>query len=87
MLPRENEARQAAIAGQARAARSVAQDHVLMRMKAATDWAAVEEALGTNYARWQGPLSWPPTVLVRMLILEEYADLSDPCTAPQSLRR
>jgi IS5 family transposase len=46
-------------------------------MKAQADWAAVEQVLAVHYAMHAGRPSWPPAVLVRMLILEEYADLSD----------
>jgi transposase len=45
-------------------------------MKRAVDWAAVEQQLAVYYAA-EGRPSWPPAVLVRMLVLEEFADLSD----------
>lgn len=77
MLRREAEEHQSTFADLARAARSVPRDHVLLRMKAAADWAAVEEALAGYYAVGEGRPSWPPAVLVRMLILEDFADLSD----------
>jgi transposase len=77
MLRRETEGRQPTFADEARAARSVPQQHVLLQMKRAVDWAAVEQKLAVYYAVGEGRPSWPPAVLVRMLVLEEYAELSD----------
>jgi IS5 family transposase len=77
MLRRENEGYQSSFGDLARAARSVPQDHVLLRMKAVADWAAVEQKLAGYYDPREGRPSWPPAVMVRMLILEHYADLSD----------
>jgi len=76
MLRRETEGRQETFADQARAARSVPANHVLLQMKRAVDWAALEQNLAVYYAA-EGRPSWPPAVLVRMLVLEEYAELSD----------
>jgi IS5 family transposase len=77
MLRRENEGHQSTFGDLTRAARSVPQDHVLLRMKATADWSAVEERLSGYYDPREGRPSWPPAVMVRMLILEDYADLSD----------
>jgi IS5 family transposase len=77
MLRRENEGHQSTFGDLTRAARSVPRDHVLLRMKATADWAAVEEKLSGYYDPREGRPSWPPAVMVRMLILEDYADLSD----------
>jgi IS5 family transposase len=77
MLRREAERQQNSFGDLARAARSVPGDHVLLRMKAAADWGQVEQALAGYYDRHEGRPSWPPAVMVRMLILQEYADLSD----------
>ena len=77
MLRRDREPRQRSFADQARAARAVPDDHVLMRMKRAADWNAVEDALAGYYDAHEGRLSYPPAVLVRMLVVEQYADLSD----------
>ena len=77
MLRREGQESQGSFGDLSRAARSVPRDHILLRMKAQADWAAVEQALAPCYSMWEGRGSYPPAVLVRMLILEEYADLSD----------
>lgn len=77
MLRRDEGSRQPTFADQARAAQAVPEGHVLMRMKRAVDWTAVEEALARYYPSGEGRPSWPPAVLVRMLVLEQYADLSD----------
>jgi IS5 family transposase len=77
MLRREAKTVQRTFADEARAMRAIPEDHVLLRMRRAIDWAAVETALGAYYAEEVGRPSWPPTVLLRMLILEQYADLSD----------
>ncbi len=77
MLRREAETTQWTFADQARARRAVPDDHVLLRMRRAIDWAPIEHALSAYYDAEVGRPSWPPTVLLRMLILEQYADLSD----------
>jgi IS5 family transposase len=77
MLRREAETTQGTFADQARAMRAIPDDHVLLRMRRAIDWAAVEATLGAYYDAEVGRPSWPPTVLLRMLLLEQYADLSD----------
>jgi IS5 family transposase len=64
-------------ADQARAVRAVPEDHVLLRMRRAIDWDAVEGELAPYYDAEMGRPRWPPTVLFRMLLLEQYADLSD----------
>lgn len=75
MLRRDGEPKQLSFADQARAVRSVPEDHPLLQMKRAVDWDAVEEELTGSYAWGEGRPSWPPAVLVRMLLLD--ADLSD----------
>ena len=77
MLRRDGEPKQVTFADQARAARAVPSDHLLLRMRRAVDWAAVEEELARYYDRAQGRPAYPPAVLLRMLVLEQYADLSD----------
>ena len=78
MSRREEKAKQPTFADQARAARAVPEDHILMRMKRAADWEAVDKELGRYYSdKAEGRPGWPPAVLVRMLVLEHYADLSD----------
>lgn len=77
MLRRESDGKQNSFGDLTRAARSVPQKHVLLQMKRAVDWAAVEQKLAVYYAVGEGRPSWPPAVLVRMLVLEEYAELSD----------
>jgi hypothetical protein len=77
MLRREAETTQWTFADQARAMRAVPEDHVLLRMRWAIDWAGLETALGAYYQPDIGRPSWPPTVLLRRLLLEQYADLSD----------
>jgi transposase len=58
-------------------ARAVPADHVLLRMHRAADWAAVEAQLDRYYDPAQGRPGYPPAVLVRMLVLEQFADCSD----------
>ncbi len=77
MLRREEKAKQPTFADQARAAQAVPEDHVLMRMKRAVNWDGVETALSRYYSQGEGRPGWPPAVLVRMLLVEQYADLSD----------
>ena len=77
MLRRDGEPKQWAFADQARAVRAVPADHVLMQMRRTVDWAAAERELAGEYDPVMGRPSWPPTVLLRMLVLEQFADLSD----------
>lgn len=77
MLRRDGEPKQWAFADQARAVRAVPADHVLMQMRRTVDWAAAERAVADAYDPGQGRPSWPPAVLLRMLVLEQFADLSD----------
>ncbi len=77
MRRRETETTQRTFADQARAMRAVPEDHALLRMRRAIDWAVLETALGAYYDTDVGRPSCPPTALLRMLILEQYADLSD----------
>ena len=77
MLRRDQGAKQPTFADQTRAAQAVPEDHVLIRMKRAADWSAVESALARYYTSAEGRPSWPPAILVRMLLLEQFADLSD----------
>ena len=77
MLRREREGQQSSFGDLTRAALSVPRDHVLLRMKAAADWAEVERGLEGYYALREGRPSWPAAVMLRMLILQYYADLSD----------
>lgn len=51
--------------------------HLLLQMRRAVDWAAVEAELARSYSHWGGRPSSPPAVLLRMLVLEQFADLSD----------
>jgi IS5 family transposase len=77
MVRSDGEPKQASFADQARAARAVPADHLLLRMHRAADWAAVEAELVRYYDPAQGRPGYPPAVLIRMLILEQFADLSD----------
>ena len=77
MLRRDGEPKQWAFADQARAVRAVPDDHVLMQMRRTVDWAAAERELAGEYDPALGRPSWPPAVLLRMLVLEQFADLSD----------
>lgn len=77
MLRRDKGAKQPTFADQTRAAQSVPENHDLMSMKRAVDWNAVEAELAGYYPSAEGRPSFPPAVLVRMLLLEQYADLSD----------
>jgi IS5 family transposase len=77
MLRRDDEPKQWAFADQARAVRAVPADHVLMQMRRTVDWAAAERELVGEYDPARGRPSWPPAVLLRMLVLEQFADLSD----------
>lgn len=77
MLRRDGEPIQRSFADEARAMRAVPEDHPLLRMRQAIEWTAVDVALAEHYDRDVGRPSWPPALLVRMLILEQFADLSD----------
>jgi len=77
MLRRDGEPQQWSFADQARAARAVPAEHVLLQMRRTVDWAAAEAAVVDAYDRDWGRPSWPPAVLLRMLVLEQFADLSD----------
>jgi IS5 family transposase len=77
MLRREAATIQRTFADEARAMRAIPEDHVLLRIRRAIDWGAVEAELAPYYDAEVGRPSWPPTVLFRMLVLEQYADLSD----------
>ena len=77
MLRRDGEPKQVTFADQARAVQAVPEDHHLLRMRRAADWAAVEAQLERYYDRSQGRPGYPPAVLLRMLFLEQFADLSD----------
>lgn len=63
--------------------RVVPPDHELLRMKRTVDWAFVDETLAGSYDRAQGRPGYPPQLLVRMLYLEFYANLSDRQVAEQ----
>lgn len=71
------EHKQVSFMDQSRAMQSVPGDHPLMRMKHAVDWKAVETELARYYHPETGRPGLAPAVLVRMLVLEQYADLSD----------
>lgn len=77
MLRRETTTVQRTFADEARAMRAIPEDHLLLRLRRAIDWGAVEAELAAYYDAEVGRPSWPPTVLLRMLVLEQYADLSD----------
>lgn len=77
MLRRDGEPKQWVFADQARAVRAVPDDHVLLQMRRTIDWTAVEAELAPLYDAEVGRPGWPPAVLLRMLLLEQYADLSD----------
>lgn len=69
MHRRDKGDKQPTFGDQTRAAQSVPDDHDLMRMKRAVDWNGVEAALAEYYPSAAGRPSWPPAVLVRMLVL------------------
>ena len=69
MLRQDGEPKQWAFADQARAVRAVPADHVLMRMRRTVDWAAAERELAGEYDPALGRPSWPPAMLLRMLVL------------------
>ncbi len=77
MRRRDDEPKQRALADLARAVRAVPEEHVLMRMHRAVGWAAVEAQLAAYPDRRLGCPSYPPAVLLRMLVLQHVADLSD----------
>lgn len=77
MLRRDAEPTQRTFADAARAVRAVPEDHVLLRMGRAVDWGAVDATLAECYEAAVGRPGWPPALLVRMLVLEQFADLSD----------
>jgi IS5 family transposase len=76
-MRREEEPKQSSFADEARAMQAVPQEHLLLRMGRAIQWAAVEKQLEGYYDHWVGRPAWPPAVLLRMLLLEQYAKLSD----------
>jgi IS5 family transposase len=63
--------------------RVVPPDHELLRMKRAVDWACVDTELARYYDTAQGRPGYPPQLLVRLLYLEVYANLSDRQVAEQ----
>jgi transposase len=77
MIRRDGEHKQRTFGDEARAMAAVPQEHVLLRMRRVIDWAAMEKELEGYYDRWVGRPSWPPALLVRMLLLEQYGGLSD----------
>jgi len=76
------EVRQPSFSDLARA-RVVPPDHELLRMKRAVDWTFVDETLAAAYAKDTGRPGYPPQLLLRMLYLEFYANLSDRQVAEQ----
>lgn len=50
----------------------------LERIAALFDWAALEPALGQIYAARTGRPSYPPLILFKALLLQQWYDLSDP---------
>lgn len=64
-------------------ARVVPPEHELLRMKRAVDWSFVDETLARHYDAAQGRPGYPPQLLIRMLYLEVYANLSDRQVAEQ----
>jgi hypothetical protein len=72
MIRRDGEHKQRTFGDEARAMAAVPQEHLLLRMRRVIDWAAVEKELEGYYDRWVGRPSWPPALLVRMLLLEQY---------------
>ena len=83
MIRHDGEPKQRTFGDEARAMAAVPHDHVLLRMKRVIDWAAVEKELEGYYDRWVGRPSWPPALLVRMLLVEQYGELSDRQVAEQ----
>lgn len=78
MFQRDQKRRQQTFADLSNAAQAVPQDHVLIRMREAVQWPAVERKLEEYYAEGDvGRPGWSPALLLRMLVLEEYAELSD----------
>ncbi|MBI4612648.1 MAG: transposase [Planctomycetes bacterium] len=49
----------------------------MLRMRRTVDWEGIEKSLASYYDAWTGRPSFAPALLVRMLVLEYYADLSD----------
>lgn len=76
------EVRQPSFSDLARA-RVVPPDHELLRMKRVVDWSFVDATLAASYAAHQGRPGYPPQLLVRLLYLEYYANLSDRQVAEQ----
>ncbi len=76
MRRRAAEPSQGSFADLARAVRTVPEEHVPLRMRRAIDGAAVESELAAYSDPEVGRPSCPPAVLLRMLVLEHYADLS-----------
>lgn len=64
--------------GQAWLAPSLGRNVRLERIVAAFDWAAVASLVGTIYAAKTGRPAWPPLMLVKALLLQQWYGLSDP---------
>jgi IS5 family transposase len=78
MFRRDQKQRQLTFADLSNAAQAVPQDHILIRMRESVRWESVEQELKGCYAEGSvGRPGWSPAKLVRMLLLQEYADLSD----------
>jgi len=77
MMRRDDEAKQRSFGDEASAMAAVPADHILLKMGRAIEWAAIEKELQGYYDRWVGRPGWPPALLLRMLLLEQYGKLSD----------
>jgi len=78
MFRRDRKQRQLSFADLSNAGQAVPADHLLIRMRESVRWDLVEQQLKASYA--EGPVGrpgWSLAMLVRMLLLQEYADLSD----------
>ena len=77
MMRGDGEPKQRSSGDETRAMASVPRDHVLIKMHDTIEWEAVEAELAVYYDRWVGRPGWPAALMVRMLLLEQYANLSD----------
>ena len=77
MMRRDDEGKQRSFGDEAHAMAAVPAGHILLKMREAIDWRLVDKELGGCYDQWVGRPGWSAALMVRMLLLEQYANLSD----------
>jgi IS5 family transposase len=64
--------------GQMEASRRVPRDHFLRRIEETMNWQPIEQMLEELYASRRGRPSYPPLIMFKALLLEQWYGLSDP---------